>query len=254
MSTVRASAALAPLGDQWAASWRLVCFPHSGGTPAMFRRWTAGLAPDAEVWGVTLPGRAARADEPFARDWAPLVAEVTRAVLDEVRPPVVLFGHSLGGLLAYEVARGMTRAGEPPAHLVVSARATPPTPSPLFLPDGDRELLDAVDRLYEGVPGIVRDSPDLVAHFAPILRADLELAISYEFRPGPPLPCPITALGGVDDPTVPAAELDGWARYTAADFAGQRFPGRHFYLEAAEREVLDAIWRRTTHVTYGGVR
>ncbi|GLW11236.1 thioesterase [Microtetraspora sp. NBRC 13810] len=244
--TLRTSTALSRLGEQWGAATRLVCFPHSGGTPAMFRGWTAGLAPDIEVWGVTLPGRAARAGEPFAREWAPLVAQVTEAVLEEVRPPVVLFGHSLGGLLAYEVARAMNRAGEPPAHLVVSARAVPLTPYPLTLPDGDMELMEAVDRIYNGVPDSVRRSPDMVRHFAPILRADLELAIAYAFRPGPPLPCPITALGGVDDPNVAVGELSGWSRYTSADFAWRSFPGGHFYLGGAQDEVLETIWRRIT--------
>ncbi|MFC4534995.1 thioesterase II family protein [Sphaerisporangium dianthi] len=243
INSVRTTDALNCLGQQPAAALRLVCFPHSGGTPAMYRRWTAGLAPDVEVWGVTLPGRARRVNEPFAREWTPLVAELTEAVLSEVHGPVALFGHSLGGLLAFEVARAMTRAGEPPAHLFVSARAVPTAPHPLSLPDDDRELLDEVDRVYNGVPGIVRESPDMVRHFAPILRADLQLAISYVFRPGPPLSCPITALGGADDPTVSAAGLREWDGYTSGDFASRRFPGGHFYLDTAEREVLGTVWQ-----------
>lgn len=242
----RSTAVLSCLSEQPAAALRLVCFPHSGGHPAMFRRWTVGLSPDVEVWGVTLPGRALRAEEPFAREWEPLVAEVVDAVLEEVPGPVALFGHSLGGLLAFEVARSLTWAGEPPAHLVVSARAVPTAPFPLSLPDSDGELLDLVDRAYNGIPDVLRDSPDMISHFMPILRADLELAITYVFRPGPPLSCPITAIGGEEDHTVSAAGLREWNGYTNGDFASQRFPGGHFYLDAAEREVLEVVWRRIT--------
>ncbi|MBB6552342.1 thioesterase II family protein [Nonomuraea rubra] len=235
--------ALACLGENPAAALRLICFPHSGGQPGMFRRWVAGLAPDVEVWGATLPGRATRVSEPFARQWSPLVAEITDAVLDQVPGPVALFGHSLGALLAFEVGRALTLAGRAPEHLVVSARATPATPYPLTLPDGDEELIDAVDRVYQGIPAALRDSPELLRLFAPVLRADLELAVSYVFRPGPPLSCPITALGGTDDPTVSEAELSAWRRHTSGAFASARFPGGHFYLDAAERPVLDTLWR-----------
>ncbi|MCF6473229.1 thioesterase [Nonomuraea sp. MG754425] len=236
--------ALACLVENPAAALRLVCFPHSGGQPGMFRRWATGLAPDVEVWGATLPGRATRVSEPFARRWSPLVAEIADAVLEQVPGPVALFGHSLGALLAFEVSRALTLAGRAPEHLVVSARATPATPYPLTLPDGDEELIEAVDRVYQGIPSALRDSPDLLRLFAPVLRADLELAVSYVFRPGPPLSCPITALGGADDPTVPAAELSAWGRHTSGDFAAECFPGGHFYLDAAERAVLDTLWRR----------
>ncbi|UBU17382.1 thioesterase II family protein [Nonomuraea gerenzanensis] len=235
--------ALTCLGENPAAALRLVCFPHSGGQPGMFRRWVAGLAPDVEVWGATLPGRATRVREPFARQWSPLVAEITDAVLDEVPGPVALFGHSLGALLAFEVGRALTLAGRAPEHLVVSARATPATPYPLTLPDGDEELIEAVDRVYQGIPAALRESPDLLRLFAPVLRADLELAVSYVFRPGPPLSCPITALGGTDDPTVSEAELSAWSRHTSGAFTFARFPGGHFYLDAAERQVLDTLWR-----------
>lgn len=243
-TSVRTSAALSRLGEQWGAATRLVCFPHSGGTPAIFREWTPGLAPDVEVWGVTLPGRAARFGEPFAREWGPLVARLAEDVLAEVPPPVVLFGHSLGGLIAYEVARAMARAGEPPAHLIVSARGVPTVPYRHTLPPGDRELMEAVDRIYGGVPDAVLRSPEMMRHFAPVLRADLELAIAYVHRPGPPLPCPITAIGGVDDPNVTVDDLRGWAAYTSAGFDWRRFPGGHFYLRTARDEVLDTIWRR----------
>jgi medium-chain acyl-[acyl-carrier-protein] hydrolase len=229
---------------QPAAVVRLVCFAHAGGSPSMFNRWPAGLAPDVEVWPVTLPGRGGRARESAVRDWAPLVDELAIAVAEQVPGPVALFGHSLGGLLAFEVGRALARTGEPPVHLLVSARAAPERRHLVELPATDEALLAHVGRLYDGVPDVVRDSPELRAHFVPILRRDLQLVNSYRFHPGPPLPCPITVFGGETDRTVGHAELAGWSDHTSVDCEVHQFPGGHFYLDGAEPAVLQAVWRR----------
>ncbi|RKS09662.1 medium-chain acyl-[acyl-carrier-protein] hydrolase [Nocardiopsis sp. Huas11] len=239
------SSAMRPALPLPGATLRLVCFPHSGGGPGVFHRWGSALAPDVEVWPVTLPGRAARTREPFARDWPSLVREMTAAVLDSGEGPVALFGHSLGAAVAFEVARALTRAGEPPVHLVVSARSAPRTQrARLDLPGDDEGLLRLVDRVYRGVPDAVHDSPELRAHFAPILRADLELSNSYAYEPGPALPCPVTALGGRADGTVTEERLRAWADHTRGGFESHLFPGGHFYLEDAEHLVLNTLWRR----------
>ncbi|KOX12548.1 thioesterase II family protein [Nocardiopsis sp. NRRL B-16309] len=239
------TAAIRATVPQPGATLRLVCFPHSGGGPAMFHRWGPALAPDVEVWAATLPGRAARTREPFVSDWTSLVRDMAAAVLEGGEGPVALFGHSLGAAVAFEVARTLTRAGAPPAHLVVSARSAPLTRrASLELPRDDDELLGLVDRVYQGVPEAVRSSPELRAHFAPILRADLELSNSYAYRPGPPLTCPVTALGGADDRTVTPAQLQGWADHTRGGFESHLFPGGHFYLEQNGPSVLDTVWRR----------
>ena len=229
---------------QPAALARLVCFPHAGGGPMVFRGWTRGLAPDVEVWNVTLPGRAGRASEPFARGWTPLVDEFATAIADDVPEPYALFGHSLGAALAFEIARALTRLGAPPAHLFVSARDAPDSPQPYDVPETDEELLDEVDRAYGGVPDPVRGSRELLEHFLPILRADLELAVAYEFVPGRPLDCPITALAGSVDPTVTRSGLERWAAHTAAGFELLEMPGGHFFLDGCEPAVLETIHRR----------
>src|SRR5204863_4860404 len=137
-------------------------------------RWDGALAPDIELWHVTLPGRGGRMREPFAREWAPLVQELATAIARDVPGPVALFGHSLGALLAFEVARRMTSAGRPPAHLVVSGRGAPDTAPALDVPATDDELLRLIDRAYGGVPDQVRASREILEWFLPILRADLE--------------------------------------------------------------------------------
>ncbi|GAA2870879.1 hypothetical protein GCM10020220_070200 [Nonomuraea rubra] len=141
------------------------------------------------------------------------------------------------------MGRALTLAGRAPEHLVVSARATPATPYPLTLPDGDEELIDAVDRVYQGIPAALRDSPELLRLFAPVLRADLELAVSYVFPARAPAVVPDHGARRHGRPTVSEAELSAWRRHTSGAFASARFPGGHFYLDAAERPVLDTLWR-----------
>jgi surfactin synthase thioesterase subunit len=241
----RRGAPVACRSPQPAALARLVCFPHAGGGPMVFRGWTKGLAPDVEVWNVTLPGRAGRAAEPFAGEWGPLVEEFAIAIADRVPEPCALFGHSLGAAIAFEVARALTRLGAPPAHLFVSARDAPDTPDTQYeVPATDDELLDEVDRAYGGVPDAVRGSEELLRHFLPILRADLELAVSYEFAPGRPLTCGVSALAGSGDPTVTRSGLEAWGPHTAGGFELLELPGGHFYLDGCEPAVLETIHRR----------
>jgi medium-chain acyl-[acyl-carrier-protein] hydrolase len=211
------------------ARLRLVAFAHAGGGPATFQRFAPELAPELELWHVTLPGRAGRWREPFARDWPSLSGEIAAAVMREIPPPVALLGHSLGALIAFEVARGLMRAGTAPVHLIVSGRSGPEVRFAIPVPDDDGELVRSAALIYGGVPSGVLAAPDVLAHFLPILRADLALARAYELWPGPRLSCPITAIVGDADPLVPAAALAGWAAQTEAECALCELAGGHFY-------------------------
>lgn len=226
------------------AQVRLVAFAHAGAGPLTFHRWAVGLAPDVELWHATLPGRAARWREPFSRDWTTLVDELAAAIERDVPRPLALLGHSLGALLAFEVARRLTHDGVPLAHLVVSGRGAPDTAPALQVPETDDELLRHVDRLVGGVPDSVRSSPDVLEHFLPILRADLELARAYVFTPGARLDCPITAMTGDADPIAPPSSIEAWGEQTVADCDLCVLPGGHFYLVDQEPAVLATISRR----------
>jgi medium-chain acyl-[acyl-carrier-protein] hydrolase len=229
---------------QPAAQVRLVAFAHAGGGPMTFRHWARELAPQVELWNVTLPGRAARWREPFAREWTPLADALAAAIARDVPGPVALFGHSLGALLAFEVARRLTRARVPPVHLIVSGRGAPDVAPALELPDTDAELLRHVDLLYGGIPDAVRASQELLDHFLPILRADLELARAYALRPGMALTCPIMAMTGDADPIAPPRELQRWSRQTGAGCELRVHAGGHFYLADRESAALSTILGR----------
>lgn len=229
---------------QPAARVRLVAFAHAGGGPMTFRHWADELAPQVELWNVTLPGRAARWREPFARDWAPLVDELGAAIVRDVPAPIALFGHSLGALLAFEVARRLTRARMAPVHLIVSGRGAPDTAPALEVPDTDAELLRHVDLLYGGIPDEVLASQELLDHFLPILRADLELARAYALRPGMALTCPIMAMTGDADPIAPPCELERWSRQTGAGCDLRVLAGGHFHFVDDASKTLSTILGR----------
>jgi len=235
---------LARARPQPAARTRLVCFPHSGAGPTAFHHWARRLAPDIEVWSAVLPGRAARAQEPFADDWDSLVEEFADAVSASVPRPYALFGQSLGAAIAFEVARELQRRGEPPAHLVASASPAPDLREALAVPADDDALIREVDSRYAGIPAEVRAVPELVEYFLPALRADLRLAADYVYRPGPRLGFPVTAFAGDQDTTVPAGGLEGWRGHTAADCEVHHLGGGHFCLNDHEDHVLAVIRRR----------
>lgn len=232
------------------AAGRVVCFAHAGGGPGAFRRWPAALAPDIEVWTATLPGRAERSEEPFADSWPALVQDFADS-LEELaaEDPPALLGHSLGGHIAFEVARELERrTGRGPQHLIVAGcRAPHRIPKHWALPSDSDALVEEVDVRYGAVPPEVRAEPELLARFVPILRADLELAAAYTSAPGRPLSCPITALTGTDDRTAPPPEARHWASHTVGPFATAVLPGAHFFLHHELTRVA-ALVRRALNV------
>ncbi|HSP26805.1 MAG TPA: alpha/beta fold hydrolase [Saliniramus sp.] len=217
----------------------MLCFPHAGGAASAYHRW-GNLLP-VEVLAVQLPGREGRLNE---RPMSDLNA-VTRAVVDamtsdplvgDLDRPFTFFGHSMGSLLAYETILEMRRRGLPlPASLMVSGRA-PPDHVPdeeLLHPLPDDTFISELDRRFGGLPAILRDEPELMALFLPVLRADLTMLERHVYEPQPPIDVPMRAYGGLDDVRAPRHGLDDWSRFTT-DWRGTRqFPGGHFYLHDA---------------------
>ncbi len=216
---------------------RLVAFPHAGGGASGFATWRRVLPPDVELLAVQLPGREARAADAPVADIAEIVAHV--APLLAAAPtaaPTVYLGHSMGALVAYECARAA-----PPAHLVVSGRDAPHLPDPRrrhHLAD-DALLADMV--ALGGMPAELLAEPDLVEHVLAVLRADLAVAEAHAHRPGAPLPCPITALRGRDDPETTGAGVAAWCEHTAAAFRALDFQGGHFFLHDRAGGALAAV-------------
>lgn len=224
---------------------RLFCFPFAGGGAAVFRPWALRLWPDIEVWAVRLPARETRLRE------APLTRfdDVVPVLADTLAPRLstgdMLFGHSLGGLLAFEVARRVAHGPAALRAVIVAGARGPAVPrtEPDISQLDDAPFIDALTTRYGGIPEAVRNDPELLKFFLPVLRADIALFEDHRFRPGPPLPCPIHAFGGRDDSRVDFSHLEAWKDHTSADFTLRQFEGGHFFVQDSPEPVWSEIAR-----------
>ncbi len=226
------------------ARLRLYCAPYAGGGAGVYRGWSEGLDERIEVRAVLMPGRERRFTEPALSSVDELAAALVQAIGPGLDPPFALFGHSLGASLAFEVAHRLSAAGRPPIHLLVSGAHAPHLPhlGRVYhrLPDG--EFVRGIQELG-GTPPELTENAELLELLLPTLRADFTAAETYRAPIGRPLPCPITAIGGTDDPLVNRAGLEGWSAHTTAGFALHVLPGDHFFLATALPEVLRIVGR-----------
>jgi medium-chain acyl-[acyl-carrier-protein] hydrolase len=233
--------------------FRLFCFPYAGGGTAIFRDWAKELGLNVEVCAIRLPGRERRFGEAPMRRSEQIVAAVVPILRDLLDLPFAMFGHSMGAVLAYEVARALrAAAAAEPRLLVVSAHNAPQSPPRHrnwhTLP---RDALIAQLKALNGTPPEIFEHDDLVDLMLPMLRGDLELIETYQCAAGPLLTCPVLAIGGADDADVPSQELAGWASVTTGSFKPLRLPGGHFFittgrtgfLQTLRRELVEAGFR-----------
>jgi surfactin synthase thioesterase subunit len=227
------------------ADFRLLCLPYAGGGAAAFREWHRAAPPGVEVYALELPGRGSRLSETPFRRLGPLVRAVADSVEWALDRPYALFGHSMGGLLAFELTRALRRRGAPPPqHLFVSAAAPPgtrPTQPPLHCAP-DHEVKERL-RTLGGTPPVLLDNDELMDLVLPTLRADFSVLETYEYADEPPLPVPITAFGGLADRVVPPSALVGWRRESSEGARVRLFPGDHFFVNSAVAEVTGAVAR-----------
>jgi len=226
---------------------RLFCLPYAGGSAvAIYGRWARQLPAGTEVIPVELPGRGSRIGETPVPSAAAMITDALRTVLPYRDEPFALFGHSLGAVLVFEMARRLEHEyGRPPVHLFVSgfgAPDEPVTPDLAYLLP-DREFRDRLHALA-GTPREVLDNDDLMELVLPTLRADFAAIAQWRYRPGPPLSCPVTAFGGLADPEVAVASLAGWERQSTASCEVRLLPGTHFYINESPDLLLPAIASR----------
>jgi medium-chain acyl-[acyl-carrier-protein] hydrolase len=213
--------------------------------------WARTL-PTVDVCAVQLPGRENRLREPAYTRFGDLMDATFRVLRPHLDMPFALFGHSMGALIAFELARRLRAEGAPtPAHLFVSGHRAPQLASPrsplAHLPDA--EFLAELRDRYDGVPAEVLRHPDLMALLLPCLRADLALVEDYRCHEEEPLACPISAYGGEDDPVANEAELAAWQVQTRGGFTLTRFAGTHFFIRSAREDLLAALSRELASVT-----
>jgi surfactin synthase thioesterase subunit len=222
---------------------RLVCFPFAGGSASYYFPFANQLAPDIEVLAVQYPGRHERRREPCLEDMGEIVERSHEALRDWLGLPMVLFGHSMGAVVAFEVARRLSDVDRcAPARLFVSGRRAPTRQREDDLHRRDDAGLLAELRRTGGTDSTFLDDEELAALILPTVRSDYTAIETYRYEPGPPLSCSITALVGDADDHVTVDEAAAWAEHTSGGFALYVLAGEHFFL--TRHRVAVAEWIR----------
>jgi medium-chain acyl-[acyl-carrier-protein] hydrolase len=217
--------------------------PFAGAGASTYRIWPNHLPLTVEVCAVQPPGRETRFRE-SAFTWLPAYVTGLADVLSQLpEKRLTVYGHSMGALGGFELARELRRRGRPqPDRLIVGGRAAPDTPprlKPLYKL-GDAEFRAELRNLQGTSPAIL-DNDELMHVLQPVLRADFTAHETYQYTEEPPLDCPILAIAGADDTLAPTSTLEGWRRHTRAGFEAKVLPGNHFFLQTHRPELLTLI-------------
>jgi medium-chain acyl-[acyl-carrier-protein] hydrolase len=216
--------------------------PYAGGNTTIFRSWPKSL-PSVDFYALGLPGREARFTEPPFTAIDPLVASAVKAMRPLAERPFALFGHSMGGLIAFEIARQLRRRNaEAPVHLFVSGFRAPhlPDPRPPLFDLPRARFIDELRRI--SAPNLDPDQhAELIDLMLPTLRADFRVVQTYGYRAEAMLTCPITAFGGSQDIDVSERDLQEWRQQTSAAFTMKMLPGGHFFLQTQSQNLLVEI-------------
>ena len=229
---------------------RVFCFPYAGGTSLTYLAWAQLLPPTVHVVPVELPGRGARLHEPpfvSLPDLIDALAEVITPLLDK---PFAFFGHSMGAVIAFELARRLRRQhAVEPQKLFVSGRRAPQVPDdgPVTYNLPNDELIEELQRL-DGTPKEVLEHAELMELLIPLLRADFQLVQTYEYLADAPLRCPITVYSGLQDINVTREVLLAWEEQTHSRFALRMLPGDHFFLRSSQRLLLESLGQELSEV------
>jgi medium-chain acyl-[acyl-carrier-protein] hydrolase len=221
---------------------RFFCFPYAGGGASVYRDWTTVFS-SLEVLPLQFPGRENRLlDPPFTRldDLVETLAEQMLSFLDR---PFAFFGHSMGALVCFELARYLHQhQGLLPKMLYVSAHRAPHLPDrhvPIhLLPDQD--FIQCIRR-FNGTPEEILRSTELMRLLLPTLRADFALSETYQYASDFPLPCSLSVFGGLDDSEVNVEELQAWNKHTSGLFTMHLLPGNHFFIHTARMQIIQVI-------------
>lgn len=224
---------------------RMFCFPHAGGTAQDYKKWAMYLPDDAELYAAQLPGRAERITEAFCADFYTLISNLASNILTFINTPYFFVGHSLGGSIAFEVAKAIRKLHYPlPKRLFIIGRNGPNIPenNPTYnLPD---EMLIDYLRIQSGTSEKLLEDKDIMQFFLPIVRNDMKLADTYHdlYKKEEPLSCPINVFWGTEETHMKLNELEDWKNETYGTFTIDQFDGHHFFLHNQTEKVISKIF------------
>jgi medium-chain acyl-[acyl-carrier-protein] hydrolase len=223
---------------------RLICLPPAGGDAPMFGDWADEFPPEVELWAVQLPGRGRRIHEPPLRDAQELASSLTKALDGATDTDIALFGGSLGGFVAYEVAHRLVAKGQSLAGVFVYGSPAPHLPRPGQNLEGmsDAEFTEAL-RESAFLPEVVLQNQELLSILLPALRADHAMAANYRTAARGPLAAPIHVFFGNDDAVTTPQSAEAWRLHAAGGFSVEEFAGGHLWSDqdGTQKLLLDRL-------------
>lgn len=224
------------------ASVRLICFPHSGAGASVYRKWASELR-NVEIYSAQLPGRENRISEKAIENIHVLVEELLAFMNFIEGKPFILFGHSLGALIAYELVCALERRqGPQPKHLIVSAFRAPDCVSlnkQLHNLNADDFVMEL--KKYGGMSDEILSNLELMELLIPSIRGDFKVHETYKFPQNPELKTSITSIAGDNDNVVTVSQMFGWRNHTSGEYGHHTVSGGHFFIVESRKQCLQIV-------------
>ncbi|MFJ7999358.1 thioesterase II family protein [Streptomyces sp. NPDC096310] len=221
---------------------QLLCFPHAGGSASFYFPLSEQLAPVAEVFAVQYPGRQDRLKESSPRDIGVMADRIYAAVRTQLGArPTTFFGHSMGAVLAFEVARRFEADGGEISRLFASGRRAPSRHRDEDVHRRTDDGIVAELKSMSGTNTALLGDEEILRMILPALRSDYQAIETYRCAPGVTLRAPISAFTGDSDPKTSLEEAEEWRGHTTGAFDLRVFPGGHFYLSAQAPSVVAVL-------------
>ncbi|MBJ8054124.1 thioesterase [Bacillus cereus] len=226
---------------------KLFCFPHAGGSAFSYSKWKNYFNPHIEVVPIELAGRGYRIEESLYQSMEEAVNDVYNSIVKQLdNSPYILYGHSMGSLIAYELARKIQDSNNVlPEFLVLSGRNHPNSKIKNIRHNLPDEQFKNEVIAMGGTSSKVFQSEELLEMFLPILRADFKIVETY-IHDYNMKACDVDflILNGKDDEFTTYEEVKKWVQYTNKMCTFHSFEGQHFFLHETIEEIVSIITRK----------
>ncbi|MEW9183960.1 thioesterase domain-containing protein [Bacillus mycoides] len=226
---------------------KLFCFPHAGGSAFSYAKWKNYFNPYIEVVPIELAGRGYRIEESLYQSMEEAVNDVYTSIVKQIEhSPYILYGYSMGSLIAYEVARKIQDSKNVlPEFLVLSGRNHPNSKMKNIRHNLSNEQFKREVIAMGGTPSGLLQSEELMGIFLPILRADFKIVETY-IHDNNMQACDIDFLifNGENDEFTTYNQVIKWEQYTSKTCTFHSFKGNHFFLNENIEEIANRIIRK----------
>jgi len=222
----------------------LFCLPYAGGSKYSYREFERVAPSFLKIVTMEYPGRGGRSEERLCTSIPDLLEDLYEQILPSLSAgSYALYGHSMGGLIAYLLTQKIVRHGETePQHLFVTG-----TRGPLSQSNDDRKIYrlnekDFVEELrkLKGCPEEILNDPDVFEYFAPILRADFQAIETFKYNASAPVPVAMTVITGTEE-DLDEDDILQWRFETSSTLVFKKFPGHHFFIFQYPLEIIRLV-------------